>query len=257
VQPCCCQSSLSSSSPSPLPLPISPTSLCPTLNLAIRAESDPISLSTATCTLYRDDCVWSENVDARRTARKGEVAALRERIKTLESLLKASGQDTEGEVGGGERVRTELVDSEEEDASEGEDAVQVLNEVGISRLKLDEDGLELTNYGPTSAFQHLPSPPNAQTRLSASPQSFPRSPIASSPNLDAAHTQGSIEWNRHLPRLELEGWDEALHDSLLELFFSYFNTWCYWVEEDAFRSDLRTYVSVSLPFASASALLTQ
>lgn len=225
-----------------LSLPFLPTSfLFQSCGLA-HSLADPTLIFTATCTLYKDDCTWSENVDARRTARKGEVAALRERIKTLESLLKGSGQEVEREGGGSERVRTELIDSEEDDGSEGEDAVQVLNEVGISRLKLDENGLEFTNYGPTSAFQHLPSPPIAQTRLSASPQSFPRSPIAFAPTLEPADAQGPIEWNKYLPLLELEGWDEPLHDSLLALFFSYFNNWCYWVEEGAFRSDLRTYV---------------
>ncbi|GAA5831344.1 hypothetical protein JCM5353_008564 [Sporobolomyces roseus] len=210
-----------------------------------KAKCDGVQPCCSTCTLYKDDCTWSENVDARRTARKGEVAALRERIKTLESLLKGSGQEVEREGGGSGRVRTELIDSEEDDGSEGEDAVQVLNEVGISRLKLDENGLEFTNYGPTSAFQHLPSPPIAQTRLSASPQSFPRSPIAFAPTLEAADAQGPIEWNKYLPLLELEGWDESLHDSLLALFFSYFNNWCYWVEEGAFRSDLRTLLSIT------------
>ncbi|GAA5963919.1 hypothetical protein JCM3765_006053 [Sporobolomyces pararoseus] len=200
-----------------------------------KAKCDGVQPSCSTCTLYRDECRWSEETDKRRMANKGEVAALRERIKILEGLLAGMDIQAQGQNTG---ERTELLDPEDE---EEEDTDTEKDVAGINRLKLDEETLQFTNYGPTSAFQHLPEPPASRT--SASPleaNDFSPSPIPSS-ILSESLAETPIRWDRYLP--PLDGWDEELHDKLLGLFFSYFNNWCMWVEEDSFRRDLRSVLS--------------
>ncbi|GAA5944992.1 uncharacterized protein JCM15063_000595 [Sporobolomyces koalae] len=202
-----------------------------------KAKCDGVQPICSTCALYKSECVWSEDVDKRRTARKGEVAALRERIKTLEALL--DGRDPQATGGESTRYRTELIQSDEDEVEE----TDVADGVGINRLKIDEQTLELTAYGPTSAFQHLPEPP-ITSRLSASPRTNPLSPtpvpLLSSP---VPSIDTKIHWNKYLPALV--DWDERLHDKLVDLFFHYFNTWCFWIEEDQFRQDLRALLSCS------------
>ncbi|GAA5982315.1 hypothetical protein JCM5350_006141 [Sporobolomyces pararoseus] len=200
-----------------------------------KAKCDGVQPSCSTCTLYRDECRWSEEGDKRRMAKKGEVAALRERIKVLEGLL--AGMDSQDQTQNpGER--TELLDSEDE-AEEGTDTETDV--AGINRLKLDEETLQFTNYGPTSAFQHLPEPPTS--RLSASPlgeNDFSPSPVPSS-GLSESLAETPIHWDKFLP--PLDDWNEELHDKLLELFFSYFNNWCCWVQQKLFRRDLKSVLS--------------
>lgn len=53
---------------------------------------------------------------------------------------------------------------------------------------------------------------------------------------------GPVDWRRHLPP-ELAEWDEELHEDLLARFFTYFNIWCLWVDEDSFRRDLALCLS--------------
>ena len=90
-------------------------------------------------------------------------------------------------------------------------------------------------YGPTSAFQHLPEPDGRDLSLSPASSLPAFSPHA----VFDTTTAGPLDWRRHLPRDDdLKDWDEALHDSLLALFFTYFNSWCWWVDETAFRHDL-------------------
>ncbi|GAA5881803.1 hypothetical protein JCM16303_006460 [Sporobolomyces ruberrimus] len=205
-----------------------------------KAKCDGAQPVCSTCVLYKDACVYSEESDKRHHPKRGEIAALRDRIKTLEGLLE--GTTLDGHEGGAyaTRIRTELTESEDEEDSDPEK--DIVNGAGVSRLKLDEHTLELTAYGPTSAFQHLPGPP--PDRLSASPLgtthlSPPPSMLSSNQSDASGHTP--IYWNKYLP--PLEGWDEALHDALLDLFFLYFNPWCYWIEEEQFRRDLRSVLS--------------
>lgn len=105
----------------------------------------------------------------------------------------------------------------------------------------------LSADGPTSAFQHLGEPANLVTSpASADDARLSRSPVASLPRTAGSffdrHTSvtpsGPLDWARHLPAEAIEEWDEALHSELLQRFFTYFNGWCYWVDEDAFRHDL-------------------
>ncbi|GAA6059217.1 hypothetical protein JCM10212_006610 [Sporobolomyces blumeae] len=237
-----------------------------------KAKCDGVSPSCSTCVLYRDECTWAHEQDHRRTAKKGEVTALRERIKILETLLKQSGGNLEDEAL--TKTRTELLDSDDE--ASDEDAREVTNGAAINRLKIDAETLELTAYGPTSAFQHLPEP--LPRRISTSPQSnaLSRSPlpptsatlhpllhgmgsppsgaiapspssssISASPAPESEVPDGPFAWNRNLPTLE--NWDQDLHDALIDAFFSYFNGWCYWVEERPFRHDMATCLSLSTP----------
>ncbi|GAA6008086.1 hypothetical protein JCM11491_001876 [Sporobolomyces phaffii] len=192
-----------------------------------KAKCDGVQPSCSTCTLYKDTCVWSDQGDQRRAPKKGEIAALRERIKVLEGLLarKEDGQGLDEAV----RVRTKVLDSDQEDTETEND--------GMSGA-LDEQTLELTAYGPTSAFQHLPPPDPGASPLDAN--NFSPSPIPSSSQSDT--TSGApIYWNKFLP--QLEGWDEALHDDLVDVFFLFFNSWCCWVEEDSFRTALQSVLS--------------
>ncbi|GAA5900029.1 uncharacterized protein JCM6883_006067 [Sporobolomyces salmoneus] len=207
-----------------------------------KAKCDGIQPACSTCTLYNDECTWSTETDKRRIAKKGEVAALRERIKVLEGLLEGTTRDNaQGQV---ERrdERTELVDSDENE-EDSDTEKEVTSGAGVNRLKLDEETLQFTNYGPTSAFQHLPEP--SASRLSASPlaaNDFSPSPIPSTVLSDSADDGGPIHWNKYLPALD--SWDKELHDELLELFFAHFNNWCMWLEEDSFRRDLRSVLAL-------------
>lgn len=117
--------------------------------------------------------------------------------------------------------------------------------------QLDEETLELLHYGPTSAFQHLPEPQDGRD-LSLSPaasQSVGSLPAFSPHALFDAASAGPLDWRRHLPRDDdaLDDWDEPLHDSLLALFFCYFNPWCWWCDEEAFRRDMAACLGSSLP----------
>lgn len=49
---------------------------------------------------------------------------------------------------------------------------------------------------------------------------------------------GEVDWSRHLPVGSIPGFDQPLHDHLLQLFFSYFNSWCCWTSEELFRRDM-------------------
>ncbi|GEM10769.1 cytoplasmic protein [Rhodotorula toruloides] len=204
-----------------------------------------------TCTLYHDTCTFSIETDGRKPASKSYVTALEERVKVLEAILTQGGvsddattlQDTVDGVGDGTGLE------------EGAQA-----DLGLDRLKLDEETLEFTNYGPTSAFQHLPeplaSPNNDDSRaLSQSPGAPPSAQTnssfrrrastltAASPPLPSYRSatsplNGPLDWQRNLPPAIAQKWDADLHEHLLVRFFRYFNGWCHWVEEAAFRHDL-------------------
>lgn len=185
--------------------------------MPVSSGRPPVFTHSATCTLYNDECTWSTETDKRRIAKKGEVQALRERIKVLEGLLEGVRELGPGPPSKTEG-RTELIDSDDADDDERdtETETEVTTGAGLNRLKLDEETLQFTNYGPTSAFQHLPEPP--ASRLSASPHAvsdFSPSPIPSSIDENVVH------WDKHLP--PLESWDKDLHDGLLDLYFSHFS----------------------------------
>ncbi|GAA5948610.1 hypothetical protein JCM21900_005189 [Sporobolomyces salmonicolor] len=232
-----------------------------------KSKCDGKQPQCSTCSLYRDDCTWGTDQDGRRTVGKAYVAALESRVKVLSSLLKKQGicSEMEGELEG---MRLELGLDGEESGEDEKDEVQ--NGSGINRLKLDDETFELTQYGPTSAFQHLPEPahrplsssphnevlsrsPGASTSTATQPFTtavFAASPGAPSPGSSSFTAspapevlRGPMNWDKNLP--ELQGWDEELHDELLSLFFSFFNGWCHWVEEAPFRRDLALCLSIN------------
>ncbi|BGP02993.1 hypothetical protein NBRC10513v2_006720 [Rhodotorula toruloides] len=212
----------------------------------------------STCTLYHDTCAYSGETDGRKPASKSYVTALEERVKVLEALLTQAGVSDDAATLEG------AVDRGDDGAGLGE-GVQA--DLGLDRLKLDEETLEFTNYGPTSAFQHLPEPlasPNnddsralsqspgapssAQTTsffrrrastLNAASPPFPSYRAATSPL-----PSGPLDWQRNLPSAIAQKWDAELHEDLLVRFFRYFNGWCHWVEEAAFRHDLAVCLTI-------------
>ncbi|GAA5899523.1 hypothetical protein JCM8208_000581 [Rhodotorula glutinis] len=185
----------------------------------------------STCELYHDECTYTAEQDGRRPAAKSYVSALEERVKVLERMLKQGSA---------------LGEDEASEGREGEDgAGQETAELGLDRLKLDEETLELLQYGPTSAFQHLPEPQDGRD-LSLSPAAS--LPAFSPHALFDTASAGPLDWRRHLPHDDdLEDWDEPLHDSLLALFFCFFNPWCWWCDEEAFRRDMAICLGSSLP----------
>ncbi|BGP19681.1 hypothetical protein JCM10213v2_007777 [Rhodosporidiobolus nylandii] len=205
----------------------------------------------STCTLYHDTCSYTSSQDGRRPAAKSYVKALEERVKLLEDLLAKTPAGTTAELPAlGETDSGMADDDGDEENLEG---------IGLDRLKLDEETLEFVQFGPSSAFQHLPetrsatSPSADPTALAASPStslaadpfharrdSFgleglsPRS--VPSPQVLGDPPRGPLDWAKNLP--PLAGWDEELHDDLLNRFFVYFNGWCQWVDEPAFRREM-------------------
>ncbi|GAA5984765.1 hypothetical protein JCM10908_003494 [Rhodotorula pacifica] len=177
----------------------------------------------STCNLYHDECSYSVDTDGRKPPARHYVAALEERIKVLEGMLNGPAMDEDG------------------------DGADESTAAGLDRLKLDEETCEFLQYGPTSAFQHLGEPSGMPTSPgSADDARLSRSPVASLPRtvgsfLDGRSSStpsGPLEWSRYLPGHLAREWDESLHDDLLKRFFTYFNSWCYWVDETAFRHDL-------------------
>lgn len=189
------------------------------------------ALEIATCSLYHDECTYSNDTDGRKPPARSYVASLEERIRILEGLL---------------------ANPSAEEAAEDPDESTAVG--GLDRLKLDEETCEFLQYGPTSAFHYLDEPANnATSPASMDDARLSRSPAASLPRAVGSYLDrrasatpiGPLDWSRYLPAEAVEGWDEDLHEDLLKRFFTYFNGWCYWVDEAAFRHDLALCLSTS------------
>lgn len=92
---------------------------------------------------------------------------------------------------------------------------------------------ETREYGPTSMFKHLPTnedSPDASILSGVSPLS-----------INCAFLEGSSIWN--LP----EGFDGKMHQDTLQVFFAFFNPWCWWVDEDRFRHDMTMSPAPTIP----------
>lgn len=227
------------------------------------------------CENSGESCVYTREVDGRKPVSKSYVDALELRVAVLQALLKRNGiseagaetvaesltERDSGDSQGGpsaSKRRATLNGVSPPTKESGSEDDQHSPDLPVERLKLDDDTGELRFYGPTSAFRHLPEPPSASqpspTSTPASPQSFPSSSntlfgslssdiqTAGSPsagNISAEPTRpiGEIDWGRNLPEIP-GGLDEDLHDLLLELFFTYFCSWCCWTDPVLFRRDL-------------------
>ncbi|GAA6023162.1 hypothetical protein JCM10207_005747 [Rhodosporidiobolus poonsookiae] len=213
-----------------------------------KSKCDGGQPTCSTCSLYHDECSYSAEQDGRRPAARAYVTALEDRIRVLEGLLKQRDDAGMQDLGDSSSTATD---------EDGEGKA-----IGLDRLKLDEETSEFLAYGPTSAFQHLPtaSPPPNSTMLATSPtssfadlehrpslggESASLHTALSPPPLPEVPT-GPFDWNKNLPD-DLDGWDEELHDELLERFFLYFNGWCLFVHEGAFRRDMACCLAKSVP----------
>ncbi|GAA6042421.1 hypothetical protein JCM8097_008444 [Rhodosporidiobolus ruineniae] len=221
-----------------------------------KSKCDGGTPSCSNCRLYHDDCTYSSAQDGRRPAPKAYVQALEERIRVLEALLKD----------GNEGMGLAALDEDDEEAEE--DKAQTAA-VGLDRLKLDEETNEFLAYGPTSAFQHLPQPtrqvgsptseanphgtsPSGASYSGAGGSFFDRRtsfsigstsprPLVSPLGPGSESPSGPLDWSRNLP--DLPGWDQELHDDLIDRFFCYLNSWCLFVDEPSFRADMVAVLS--------------
>lgn len=94
--------------------------------------------------------------------------------------------------------------------------------ISLRLAQIDDDTGELRQYGPQSSFAHLPGPASpAEVSNAFSPSSASvRSEVGLWP--PAAETPGTVDWSRHLPVASIPGFDESLHEHMLDLFFNYF-----------------------------------
>ncbi|KAK0202944.1 fungal-specific transcription factor domain-containing protein [Desarmillaria ectypa] len=247
------------SSPSPSTRPTKvPKHVSRACNACRRRKSkcDAMKPKCRICSLYNDECQYTTEQDGRKPVTKPYVDALKQRIRVLETLLRERGinelasltesQPLAHDVAHEHEHRTAVGSSKDLDAEpedKDSDAFSI-NDFGINRLKIDDDTGELRQYGPTSAFMHLPEP-----SVSSSSASMPlnATPLgASSPySTSSSEYSGStdFDWSRNLP--VVDGFGRDVHDELIDMFFAYFNSWCYWVEPTLFRRDMTACLSLS------------
>lgn len=91
-------------------------------------------------------------------------------------------------------------------------------------FQIDDATGEVREYGPTSVFKHLPTT-DALVASSAQSGTF-----LSSTNPTGAGNAPVVS----LP----DGFNEAMHKEALQAFFTFFNPWCWWVDEKRFRIDM-------------------
>ncbi|KAK0218096.1 fungal-specific transcription factor domain-containing protein [Armillaria fumosa] len=219
-----------------------------------KSKCDAIKPKCGTCSLYNDDCQYTTEQDGRKPVTKPYVDALKQRIRVLEFLLRERGIEEFTSLTESQPLVHGLVyedttaggspnDLDAEPEDESSDAFSV-NDFGINRLKIDDDTGELRQYGPTSAFMHLPEPSisssSASKPLSATPLGAPSPYSISSPEYSEST---DFDWSRNLP--VANGFDRHVHDELIDMFFAYFNSWCYWVEPTLFKRDMTACLSFS------------
>lgn len=220
-----------------------------------KSRCDAMQPKCGTCSLYNDDCQYTTEQDGRKPVTKPYVDALKQRIRVLETLLRERGIDehislTESQtlIHEDRTAEGSSKDLDVEPEDEDSDAFSV-NDFGINRLKIDDDTGELRQYGPTSAFMHLPEPSgsssSASNTLSATSLGTSSPYSISSPEYS---TSADFDWSRNLP--VIDGFNRDVHDELVHMFFAYFNSWCYWVEPTLFKRDM----SACLSFSAISSL---
>nr|XP_018267202.1 uncharacterized protein I303_01187 [Kwoniella dejecticola CBS 10117]OBR89360.1 hypothetical protein I303_01187 [Kwoniella dejecticola CBS 10117] len=136
-------------------------------------------------------------------------------------------------VSAGEVDTPPVLDEEQEESDREEDVKHWGN--GTDRLRLDDTTGELTEYGPTSVFKHLPSPSTSAPLPRHSPVSTmapSQSLFGNDPPFNNLSVMNRVE---DLPELLLS---PQIHEEALTAFFTYFNSWCYFVQEREFRRDL-------------------
>ncbi|KAK0457686.1 fungal-specific transcription factor domain-containing protein [Desarmillaria tabescens] len=224
-----------------------------------KSKCDAMKPKCSTCSLYNDECHYTTEQDGRKPVTKPYVDALKQRIKVLETLLRERGIDELASLTESQPLSLGLAhedraaggssgDLNAEPEDEDSDSFSV-NDFGINRLKIDDDTGELRQYGPTSAFMHLPEPSvsssSASMPLNATPLGASSPYSTSSPEYSGGT---DFDWSRNLP--VVDGFHRDIHDELIDMFFAYFNSWCYWVEPTLFKRD----VAICLSFSAAPPL---
>lgn len=179
-------------------------------------EQDP--LTSAICKVYKEECVYNPEADGRRSTPKAYVAALEERVRVLEGMLKTAGLEASATIGD---AKPEPSDNEGAPENAGLDRLKVGCSLSTNRAhrQIDETTGELFEYGPTSLFKHVPesnedSSPAAT--MGPSPMGAPPAVGAERPALLRPRDVVVAELN--CPEL-----DDVAHEKVLRLFFDYFN----------------------------------
>ncbi|GMK56845.1 hypothetical protein CspeluHIS016_0306850 [Cutaneotrichosporon spelunceum] len=183
-----------------------------------KMKCDGAQPSCAICKVYKEECVYNPEADGRRSTPKAYVAALEERVRVLEGMLKTAGL----EAGAGEA---------KPEPPENETTPET---AGLDRLKIDETTGELFEYGPTSLFKHVPEgsdDASPAATLGPSPMGAPPAVGAERPAL--LRPREILIADLNCPEL-----DDSTHEKVLRLFFDYFNPQSFWVDERKFRRDL-------------------
>lgn len=96
---------------------------------------------------------------------------------------------------------------------------------GLSWLQYDPTS-GLLQYGRASVFQHLPDPSPASLLSSQDPGH-----LVDSVSSGSTHPSPLVpsSWRKNLPHRGLHRWDDQLHDLVVDLFFSYFNKYGYFL----------------------------
>ncbi|KAI5479510.1 hypothetical protein MNV49_003452 [Pseudohyphozyma bogoriensis] len=219
-------------------------------------------MPAANCAACGEVCTYSTEHDARKPASKQFVDALQQRIRTLEALLEEN--NIVPGVGSTAGVQAMDIVGVKPEASSGEGGAREQLSLGVAmdRLKLDDER-ELLQHGPTSPMWHIPKLEKQNDVEPSSSyhsiQTLSSSPLSNSQNptlygFDHVHLGRSaepedvkpvineeegeeIEWDRYLP--EIPGMDRALHDNIVDLYFSYFNSWCCWASPKLFKRDMQ------------------
>ena len=91
----------------------------------------------------------------------------------------------------------------------------------VCSLQIDNATGEVREYGPTSVFKHLPSADLSPARSSSFLSDDPPTSTGNEPRLS-------------LP----DGFDDSMLRDAIDAFFTFFNPWCWWVDERRFRQDM-------------------
>ncbi|KAL2205942.1 hypothetical protein CC79DRAFT_1357941 [Sarocladium strictum] len=190
-----------------------------------RVKCDSRRPACSSCITNSEVCEYTRQESNRKPPSKRYVEALRERIRNLESRLEDLGQPVERlESSNSGHTRDSLSDVEDDslsdDAAAGSTHRSPMRDISdrLGDLNLGEDG-QVHYFGSRSNFSLLKTGPTAGSVISAR----------------ELERQAANTLDRLGLRVEVS---EELRNHLLDLFWTWQNTWQYIVVKDQFMNDL-------------------
>ncbi|WOO85324.1 Nitrogen assimilation transcription factor nit-4 [Vanrija pseudolonga] len=212
-----------------------------------KKKCDGVTPVCGTCKTYKDDCIWTDKADFRKSVSRSEANALRARVAELEAALRAKeGREAMPAPASTSPVARFGHNGARETADSGPTMLAALQTTHAYQVQDDHGRLRF--HGPTSAFRH--SHQHASEPLdSTSPSTYstPRRPNLAAHHVgDAAET----EFRRWLPDYFIS---KEQHDLALDRFFRYFACWAQRVTPHLFYRDMaiaQSHDQADLPVAT-------